>query len=74
MFDLLPGAMRDSPAGKLQSLLPSPIVDKGNVGVVETTTVSLEDQPRIAPEEVRPEASITSFEQHVDLGLWQPLL
>jgi hypothetical protein len=74
VFDLLPGETRNSPARDLKALLSAAVVDEGNVGVMEATTVGFEDQSLGSPEEVRLKMPAADFERHVHLGLRQPNL
>ncbi len=67
-FDLLPGAPRHSPARKLKALLAPPVVLERRVGVVKATTVSFDDEARIAPQKVRHQAHTACIESDVDLG------
>jgi hypothetical protein len=69
-FDLLPGAAGDPPSGQLQALLPLAVAQESAVGVVESATVSLDDEPGIAPEEVRPVTPASSFKKDIHLRLW----
>ena len=45
VFDLLPGAAGDAPAGQFELLLTFPVGDEGAVGVVESAAVGFDDQP-----------------------------
>jgi hypothetical protein len=55
----------------LQELLSLAVVLKGRVGVMEATTVSLDDQAGVAPEEVRFEVATADVERDVDLWGWK---
>jgi hypothetical protein len=70
-LDLLPGAVRHTPAGDLKALLPAPVIDERGVGVVEAATISLEDQPLVSPEEVRLQCAAFHPQGDVHLGLGQ---
>ncbi len=73
-FHLLPGEPGDPPAGELNLLLSSTVVDKGNVRFMKPTTVSFEDQALRAPEEIRLIALASDLESDVDFRLRQPSL
>lgn len=70
-FDLLPGAVRHAPARDLKALLSAPVIDERGVGVVKPTAVSLEDQPLVAPEEIRLQGATFNLQGDVDLRLGQ---
>jgi hypothetical protein len=56
----------------LQELLSLAVVLESRVGVVKATTVSLDDQASITPEEVGLELTTADVEGDVDLGRRKP--